>query len=182
MGAGPSKTSAFRVRVALRRAKVLQMRAAGATYEQILAQFPNDYKSRAAVVQDVQRALMSTVGEPAAELRALESARLDMLWVRAMHVLTKTHIVVSNGQVMYITGTDGVKRPLEDDAPVLAAVRELRNLSESRRKLLGLDAPAQVQVMSDDSIDAEIRRLAEELDRSAAAQAAGAATASGQEG
>jgi hypothetical protein len=34
---------------------------------------------------------------------------------------------------------------LADDAPVLNAVDRLVKISESRRKLLGLDAPAKVQ-------------------------------------
>lgn len=174
-----SKNSPRRIHVAQRRAKVLQMRAAGATYDQILAQFPDDYRTRQAVIQDVQRALMQTVGEPAAELRALESARLDMLWVRAMQVLSRTHLTVSNGKVMYTTDANGQQQPLQDDAPVLNAIRELRQISESRRKLLGLDAPAQIQVMSDESVDAEIRRLTEELDRAAAHETSGAAEASG---
>lgn len=176
-----SKTSPRRVKVALRRAKVLQMRAAGATLDQILAAFPDEYKTRAAVVQDVQRALMATVGEPAAELRALEAARLDMLWVKAMQVLQRTHVVVSGGKVVTVE-ENGQEKPLQDDMPGLAAIRELRALSESRRKLFGLDAPSVVQVMSDDLIDAEIHRLREELDRASAAEAGGAEEAPGEEG
>lgn len=172
-----AKTSPRRVSVAMRRAKVLQLRAAGATYDQILAQFPDEYRSRAAVVQDVQRALVQTVGEPAAELRALYDVRLEMLWVRAMQVLSRQHLTVSNGKVMYVTDASGQQQPLHDDAPILAAIREARQINESQRKLHGADAPARVEVMTDGAIDAEIRRLAEELDRAAAANAAGAATA-----
>jgi hypothetical protein len=165
-----SKTSPRRIQVAIRRGKVLQMRAAGMSYDQIQQAFPDDYRSRAAVVQDVQRALMSVVAEGAADLRALEAARLDMLWVKAMQVLSRTHVAVSNGRVVYLS-RDGQETPVQDDGPILSAIRELRSLSESRRKLFGLDAPTQVQVMNDDALDLEIRRLTEELSRAAAAEA-----------
>jgi hypothetical protein len=183
---GEDKTSPRRVRVALRRAKILQMRAAGASREQIWQAFPDDYRSLAAVTQDLQRAMMQAVAEPAAELRALENARLDMLWVRAMQVLSRTHVVVSHGRIVYVmttTAEGGIQEtPLQDDGPVLAAIRELRMLSESRRKLNGLDAPTQVQVINDDLIDAEIRRLTEELDRAAAGQAPDAEAVAAEEG
>jgi hypothetical protein len=182
---GEGKTSPRRVQVALRRAKVLQMRAAGASPAQILAAFPDDYKTEAAVYQDIQRALLSVVREPAAELKALENARLDMLWVKGMQVLSRSHVTVSHGKIVYVTTAtpDGgiQETPLQDDGPVLAAIRELRRLSESRRKLNGLDAPTQVQVINDDLLDAEIRRLTEELGRAEARQAADAEDPEGAE-
>ena len=166
------KTSPKRIDVAVRRGKALQLRAAGITFEQIKEQL--GYKTRAAAVQDVQRAMAITVGEPAADLRALEAARLDMLWIRAMQVLSRSHVTVSNVKIVTLDG-----KPLNDDGPILAAIRELRQLSESRRKLFGLDAPARVEVISDDAVDNEIRRLTEELNRAAAEQATGSATPAG---
>lgn len=172
-----SAASARRVRVALRRGKALKMRAAGATYDEIYAAMPYDpddphsgYKTRAALIQDIQRALMATLREPAADLRALQAERLEMLWRRGMQVLSRTHITVSHGKVVY-TSVDGFETPLADDMPVLAAMRELRQISAEYRKLFGLDAPAQVQVVSDDAIDEEIKRLTLELERAAASQA-----------
>ena len=179
-----SAASARRVHVAQRRGKALKMRAAGASYDEILAAMPHDptnphvgYKTRSALIQDIRRALMLTVSEPAADLRALEAERLDLLWRRAMQVLTRTHIAVSHGKIVYTTDERGNEKPLSDDAPVLAAIRELRQISESRRDLLGLDAPRVVQVVSDDALDEEIKRLSAELDRAAAEQAGHAAGA-----
>lgn len=172
-----SAASARRVLVAQRRGKALTLRASGATYDEIHAELPydpdnphNGYKTRAALIQDIQRALMATVAQPAADARALEAERLDLLWRRAMQVLERTHIMVSHGKVVY-SSADGFENPLTDDAPVLAAIRELRFLSESRRKLFGLDAAQVVQVVSDDAIDEEIKRLSAELERAAAGQA-----------
>jgi hypothetical protein len=86
-------------------------------------------------------------------------------------------VTVSNGRVVTLDG-----QPLQDDGPILQAVDRLNHIEdrklriqERRAKYLGLDAPKQV-VISDDVIDAEIRALAEELDRAAAAETAGAAT------
>ncbi len=135
---------------------------------------------------------MQAVAEPAAELRALEAARLDMLWRRAMLVLSRKHIAVSHGRIIYLRepeckhgfedeGAPVQGEPLLDDGPVLAAIRELRQLSESRRKLFGLDAATVVQVISDDILDAEIRRLTEELDRADTAKAADATAVEGTE-
>lgn len=183
-GSGEGKTSSRRVQVALRRAKVLQMRAAGASPLKIMQAFPDDYRTEAAVYQDIQRALMTIAREPAEELRALENARLDMLWVRGMQVLSRTHVTVSNGKIVYVTTATGEgdqETPLQDDGPVLAAIRELRHISESRRELNGSNAPVQVQVLNDDLIDAEIRRLTEELGRAEARQAADAEDAEGPE-
>jgi hypothetical protein len=147
------------------------MRAAGLTFDAITAQL--GYKTRSACIQDIQRAMAVAVSEPAADLRALEAARLEMLWVKAMQVLSRTHVSVSNGRVVYVTTGDGQEKPVTDDAPVLAAIRELRMISESRRKLFGLDAPQRVEVFTDDAIDAEIRRLTEELNAASAGQARG---------
>lgn len=175
-GRGEQKTSIRRVDVAVRRGKALQMRAAGLTFEQIKDQL--GYKTRGSAVQDVQRAMALTVSEPAADLRALQAARLEMLWVKAMQVLSRTHLTVSHGRVIMV-GPEGAERPLQDDGPVLAAIRELRQISTEVRKLFGLDAPTRVEVISDDTLDAEIRRLSEELDRAASAQAPGTATPQG---
>jgi hypothetical protein len=154
------------------------MRAAGMTYDQIWSAMPGEYRSRSALIQDAQRALLQVVAEPAADLKALEAARLDMLWVKAMQVLSRSHVVVSHGRVVYMRepkingdGTKDVGEPLQDSGPVLAAIRELRFLSESRRKLFGLDAATVVQVISDDALDAEIKKLSAELDAAEAAKA-----------
>lgn len=188
-----SKASARRAAVALRRGKVLQMRAEGASYDEIWAAFPDEYRSRSAAIQDVQRALMQTVAEPAAELRALEVARLEMLWIKVVDVLTRDHVMVSHGRVIYLREPEcshdkddddprDAGEPLRDSGPIIAAARELRALSESRRKLLGLDAATVVQVISDDVLDAEIRQLTEDLKRAEAAKASGAEGTEAAEG
>ena len=86
-----------------------------------------------------------------------EEDRLDALIAPVTKVLTTKHITVSNGRVILHPATE---EPLEDDGPVLQAVDRLtrlsaerraiseqrRRVSESLRKLLGLDAAQKVDV------------------------------------
>jgi hypothetical protein len=186
---GESKASPRRITVALRRAEALRMRAAGASYSEIVAAGLG-YKTSAAAVQDVQRALAATVAEPAADLRALLLLRFDEALQRlaederrVREVRDRVHYVVSHGKVVHLDG-----KPLVDDAPVLHANAQLmaieaarRANEEGRRKLLGLDAPTKVEVITDDAIDREIRQLTDELERAAAAQVADAEGATAAE-
>lgn len=181
-GAGEPKTSPRRVNVALRRAEAMKMRQAGATSVEIRDKL--GYPNVKVVNQDIIRGLGQLAPEPAAELRALELARLDESLRRleearqiVLEVLARQHFTVSNGRVVYLGD-----EPLVDDGPVLQSVDRLvaietqRERNGARRaKLLGLDAPAKVEMITDDLIDREIRSLTEqlaELDRAAAGEAA----------
>jgi len=178
-GVRESKTSPRRITTAKRRAEALQMRLDGAKYDDIATAL--NYATRGAAAQDVQRAIMLMVAEPAAEVRAMELARLDEMWQAARGVRKREHITVANGRVIEVE-VDGEKKNLVDDGPVLQAIDRLLRIQERRAKLLGLDAPTKVEVINDDLIDAEIRKLTDELDRNAAAQAADAEDAEAAQG
>lgn len=90
----------------------------------------------------VRRAFRDTLSEPAEQARAVELARLEDAHDAALAVLLREHITVSHGRIV----KDDQGDPIIDDAPVLQAVDRIRALSESRRKLLGLDAPSRVSV------------------------------------
>lgn len=186
MAGGPNafKTSPRRIATAQRRAQAVKLRLAGMRYDDIATQL--GYNSRGAAAQDVQRALAAEIAEPAEELRAIEVQRLDMLWNTAMKVLTRLHVSISNGKVVHLDGA-----PVRDDGPVLQSIDRLLKIQERRARLLGLDAPKQVEVVSLDAIEQEIRRLnaelaaadqasgADELDRAETGEAGGAETAPG---
>lgn len=157
-----SKTSPRRVATALRRGQALQMRLDGAKYEEIVAKL--GYASRGAAVADIQRALVLTVQEPADEVRALELQRLDMLWQTVLEVLRSHHVVVSQGRVVFLN-----EEPILDHGPILAAVDRLLKIQERRAKYLGLDSARQLEVVTLDAIDQQIRTLNEELERAARA-------------
>lgn len=134
-------------------AEAARLRGEGLSYKQI-AQRMGCTKSTA--FERVHRAWRDTLTEPAEQARAVELARLEDAHDAALAVLLRDHITVSHGRI--IVDDDG--QPILDDGPRLAAIDRIRALSESRRKLLGLDAPTRV------SVDAENlgREVADLLD------------------
>lgn len=92
--------------------------------------------SKQAAQQAVQRALRDTQQEPADDVRKLELDKLDALERRYLDIIERRHAVLHQGED---TGFD-------DDGPTLTAQAGLLRVSESRRKLLGLDSPVKVDV------------------------------------
>lgn len=90
----------------------------------------------------VKRALGEIDVGGAEELRRREIMKLDAIEQRCAEVLRKSHMMVSaSGRVVTY---DGVV--VEDDAVILKAADTLLKVAQRRAKLLGLDAPTQVQV------------------------------------
>ena len=83
MGTPPkarSKTTARRIDVARRRARLLELRRAGLTFQEIVDQHPDlGYKRASNAAQDATRALRKVLEEPARDVLALELSRLDAL-------------------------------------------------------------------------------------------------------
>jgi hypothetical protein len=147
---------------ARRRAQVVQLRLAGANFEEIGQQLGvSDTRAH----QLWTDALDRTTKEPTDQWRELELQRLDQLQAAAAEVLQSTHHVIQTGKVV----VDDQGRPYVDHRPVLAAVNTLVRVMERRARLLGLDAPARVDTTVDgtlttvDVIDREIERVEREL-------------------
>jgi DNA-binding CsgD family transcriptional regulator len=119
-------------------AEAARLRGRGLSYRQIGAQLNIDPST---AYRAVKRALAEIVAEPAADAVAFELERLDTLYARALEVMERHHVAVSNGRVVALDG-----EPLQDDGPVLAAITALVRISESRRKLLGLDSPTKTAI------------------------------------
>lgn len=116
-----SKTSARRIKAAERERQAVRMRLAGATYEDIASSLGI---SRTGAFKAVSRALAMVrekTSEDAEMLREIERQRLESLILAATPAAGK-------GDIM--------------------AIESVRRLSESLRKLLGLDAPARQDVTS----------------------------------
>jgi hypothetical protein len=126
--------------VARRDAEACRLRAQNLSYADIAAELGI---SKTAAYEGVQRVLAETVREPADELRQLELMRLDELAQKTREVMNATHYVVSQGKVVRLTRAGA---PLEDDAPVLAAVDRLLRIQERRARLLGLDMPQRISI------------------------------------
>ncbi len=131
------KTSPTAIEVAELTRKALDLRKAGLNYERIAATLQIS-KSRA--WQLVNRAIKEITAESAEELVKLEAARLDDMF-----------------RAMWVSGMEGKGW----------AIDRLLAIMERRARLFGLDQPQKhsVAVISEDAIDAEIRRLTEELGR-----------------
>jgi hypothetical protein len=112
----------------------------GITYQQLAD--ATGYSNRGDAWRAVQKARKAVLQQAGAELIATEAAQLDDLFVAAMEVMERDHVMVSHGRVVY---DDSTGQPLVDDGPKLAALREMRAIRESYRKLLGVDQPAKVE-------------------------------------
>ena len=125
---------AQRATTAERRTRAIAMKLAGATYDQIASTL--GYASKGAACQDIKRALehrLEEQGYQADLLKQQELARLDRL--QAGH---------------WAGAIGGDTRAAEVVMKVIAM----------RIKLLGLDAPARVEVVTYDAVEAEMERLA----------------------
>lgn len=152
----PSK--ARRAATAARRAKAIEMRLSGQSFETITKEL--GYNSRAAASQDITRALEASIAEQRASaevLREQELLRLDLLWQEAWRILKTEHYILHQGTVV---DKDG--KPLIDDGPLLQTMDRMLRIQERRSKFLGLDSASRHEV-SISEIDDEIRRLTAEL-------------------
>lgn len=123
-----------------RDAKAARLRARGASLQQIVDALGYADKSHAR--QGITRALDATVREPADELRAVLSDRLDTLTRSAWTILESDQpVVATSGRV--VTDTDG--QPIPDRSLKLSAIRELRALADQLAKLHGANAPVRVE-------------------------------------
>ncbi|RSN38580.1 hypothetical protein DMC64_41675 [Amycolatopsis sp. WAC 04197] len=133
MGASKEQRAA----TAKRRADAIRLRLAGMDYETIAERL--EYSSRQAAHKDIQRAMTAYIQEASAavdELRNVELMRLDRLQAAAWPAAVKGDLL---------------------------AIETCRRLIVERRKLLGLDRPAKVEVITLDAVDEEIRKLEAEL-------------------
>lgn len=106
----------------------------------------NDGRSAMQAVRREQERRMAMVDESLDQLRDQEMHRLEALGLAALRVLENKHVIVNAGQIVTEDGTPVLLggTPILDDGPALAAVNTLVKVSESLRKLLGLDAATKV--------------------------------------
>lgn len=160
--------------------RAAELHGQGWTHERIAAEL--GFGSRGRVTEAINRAFADIVTPGAEEAKRLDLERIDRLIEQAWQVMLTPHVTVSNGKVvcqfagfeLRADGTealdaDGKRIPVFadvlDDGPRLAAVNTIKGLIERRARTFGYDAPAQsrVEVISEDAVDAELRRLDAEL-------------------
>lgn len=118
-----------KVEIAERRKRVLDLRLAGVTYRAIAKA---EGVSHATIVSDVQAALADIPRHSADELRQVETERLDQLQRAVWGDALKGH---------------------------LGAVDKALRIVDRRARLLGLDAPQQVQISGDVDLDATAEKI-----------------------
>jgi hypothetical protein len=136
--------------VAERRYKALELRQQGQSYRAISAALRISVGQAHDDVKTVMIELAELTRDSAEVYRTMELERLDTLTVEAARIMMATHPLVSGGKVL-----DG----LSDDGPRLGAIDRLLRISESRRKLLGLDAPAKTALTNPDGTPAAYAEL-----------------------
>lgn len=128
-----------RLDAAERDAEACRLRQRGYTFQRIANEL--GYSGAANAQQGVRRALDRVTREAATELRDHEMARLEGYLRRALEIVDTEYVKTSGEAIV----RDAEGNPLLDPAPRLAALRELRKISESLRRLWGLDAPAKME-------------------------------------
>jgi hypothetical protein len=145
-------------RVSQRNADAVRLRAEGWSYQRIAEEL--GFADSDGAYQCVQAGLRAVVREPTEVAVHLELTGLNEMSRAVWAVLRRDHVIVSQGRVVTRDG-----KPVPDDGPILAAIDRLLKIQERRARLLGLDAPlkSRIGVITEDMVDAEIRRLEDEL-------------------
>ena len=141
----------------------------GLTYDQIAKAM--GYRDKSGAYRAVQRGLRDAYREEADQLVAMEAERLNALRRTLERVAATRHYAVAPGGKIAVHPQTG--EPLADDGPVLQAAIGLLKVSESWRKLKGLDAPAKHEVRTIDAIDARLLDLAGQVGPVGSADAQG---------
>lgn len=172
---------------AIRDAKACRMKERGLTYQEIADEM--GYADRSGAFRAVKRALRSVQVEAATDLRKIMLAQMDDQFKVAFDIANRKHPLVAgkDAKIVFrsvvtpVLGPDGLpsiddrgnavtttERVMVDDPrPVLAALAEMRQIMVRKSKLLGLDAPSKsrVEVITIDQLDAEMARLAAEVEQ-----------------
>lgn len=119
--------------------RVMDLRLTGMGFTEIAAEV--GYAGPGSAYKALKRAMQKTLQEPADELRKIEGERLDRLF-----------------EVAFAKATGGGER-------ALVAIDRCLQIQARRAALLGLDAPIRIEehVISEDAVDAELRRLSEQI-------------------
>ncbi|MGW4670090.1 hypothetical protein [Streptomyces sp. NPDC004324] len=117
----------------------------GTTYRELAEMF--GYYDKGTAWRAMQNVKAEVVRPAVTKLIATESEQLDDLFVMAMEIIERNHIVVSHGKIITMLDPEtGEEKPLQDDGPRLQAIQTALRIRESYRRLHGVDQPSQVAV------------------------------------
>jgi hypothetical protein len=129
----------------IRLSRACQLRSRGASWEYIAGEldWPTPGAARDAVSKELKR--RAEFDLPREAMRQQEMENLDqMAWHVWDTILLRRHRNSGN-RLITIVSPDGEEIQVIDDAPTLQAIEQLRKISESKRKLLGLDSAEKVE-------------------------------------
>jgi hypothetical protein len=138
--AGGEHGGAQRLTSAELRARILELRRDGLGFRDIAERVG---RSHVTVWHHYQAACREIPAAAVEALRTDQLARIQLERDACLEILHASHPVVSNGHVVSeIVGQDETGKPvygepLEDAAPRLAAIRELRSLDDQEMKVTG---------------------------------------------
>jgi hypothetical protein len=149
---------ATRATIAARRAKLVEYRRKKIPYGQFYEEL--GYSSVNEARKDFTRALEESIAAQHGSVEVYREEQLhelEFLAEEAHRVLATTHYVVTpSGKIALDPET---QQPLIDHGPILAAIDRLVKILDRVAKLRGLDAPARLEVLTIDAIDAAIADL-----------------------
>lgn len=147
-----------------RDAQIYQLALRGYTPEEIARTFRLSPSTTHEIISRVNAALHRP--DPNQQ-KLMELDRIDKLLKKAVSVLNRKHLAHSHGRVI-LDPTNNLQ-PLEDTQPTLNAINTILKLQERRAKLLGLDAPTNVNITTPpDPLSTELQELVNEAKARAA--------------
>ena len=162
--ARPSKQWNIRQKGKMRDAECARLKAIGWPLEKIARYLnmdePNPENGPSRVAAAIKRALGEMARFANDEARMMEANSLDELEWEAWKTLENRHVVISQGRVVR---DDETGESIPDERYILEVVDRILKIKERRARLLGLDAPQRREVITLDTIDAEIAKLESEL-------------------
>lgn len=156
-----------------RRNQAVKLSVSGHTYEEIAKLL--GYGSKQSAFRDVKAALAERAAKTdlaVEEWRAKELALIDDALKVAHEILNSEFYAHAGGRVVRMPSDDAEESefepkgaPLVDRGPNLAAAKELIRISESRRKLLGTDAPQKIDTTVAQTVNYQVAVTPEELEQ-----------------
>lgn len=93
------------------------------------------------------------------EMKVIELQSLDELEYRLWKLLDGQHVVISQGRIVRDENGD----PVPDSRFILETADRIQKVKDQRAKMMGLYAPAKIEVISIDRIEQEISKLEQQL-------------------
>lgn len=165
-GDPPSHQPSHRAMVAQRRARAIELKNRGLSWQQVAEQVPyldaEGNPSAAFACVDVTRALKQANKELSMGLEEYREAarmRLDGLRRQVFAVLARPHYVLHAGQIV----KDEQGNPIRDDGVILAAVDRLMRIEERQAKIDGTDASEKLTIALERRVDEETTVVVESI-------------------